>query len=503
MSTKAKLTVIKDVEVGAVDERLFSSFIEHLGRAVYGGIYEPDSPTSDEEGFREDVLKLVNSIKVPMVRYPGGNFVSGYRWEDGVGPKSERKSRIDLAWRTIDPNTIGVNEFASWAKKANTDIMMAVNLGTRGMQEALDLLEYCNIPSGSYYSDLRAKHGHKEPYGIKTWCLGNEMDGPWQTGHKTPAEYSRLAAEVGRAMKTLDHDIELVACGSSNSKMPTFPEWEKTVLSEAYDVVDYISMHQYYGKTADGTPAFLANSVDMDRFISSVVSTMDYVKAAKRSKKTMMISFDEWNVWYHNKQVDNEIMENNPWSIAPPLLEDIYNAEDALLVGSMLITLLRHADRVKIACLAQLVNVIAPIMVTEGKAWRQTIYYPYQAVSVLARGCKVLYPILQSSKYSTPSYEGVDTVEAIALYNEEESRVIVFAVNKDTEANAEFDIDLSYFKKIVSFAHQEMAAPLDAVNGPDKENVYPVFTKTATVEGSCIKAKLKKASWNVFSISVL
>ncbi len=194
MEHSAKLYAAKDVRLARVDDRLFSSFIEHLGRAVYGGIYDRDSRTADEEGFRSDELDLVKGLYVPMIRYPGGNFVSGYRWEDGVGEK--RVPRPDLAWRTIEPNEVGLNEFASWAKKAGSSVMMAVNLGTRGLQDALNLLEYCNIEKGTYYSDLRRSHGYAEPYRIKTWCLGNEMDGKWQTGHKDARDYSRLAAQT-------------------------------------------------------------------------------------------------------------------------------------------------------------------------------------------------------------------------------------------------------------------------------------------------------------------
>lgn len=500
MEHSARLYVAKEVRLSKVDERLFSSFIEHLGRAVYGGIYEKSSKEADEEGFRRDVLALVRELKVPMVRYPGGNFVSGYRWEDGVGEK--RVPRVDLAWRTIEPNTIGLNEFSSWAKKANTDVMMAVNLGTRSLSDALNLLEYCNIDGGTYYSDLRRSHGYKEPHKIKTWCLGNEMDGPWQTGHKEAHEYGALAASVAAAMKMLDHDIELVACGSSNSHMPTFPEWEREVLTSCYDYVDYISMHQYFALEGDDTPSFLASSVEMDRFISTVVSTCDYVKAAKRSGKTMMISFDEWNVWYHNKRRDDELMEKSAWTVAPPLLEDIYTHEDALLVGSMLITLLKHADRVKVACLAQLVNVIAPIMVTNDKAWRQTIYYPYKDVSLLSRGAEVLYPAIKSSCYSTPSYQDVLEVDAVALYNEAEGKVIVFAVNKNLTGNTDFEIDLSAFSSVERVKAREMKGPLKAVNGPDAEVIHPVERTDIEKRGKTLSVSLSSASWNTFEINV-
>ena len=176
---KARVIIDKDFKIGKIDRRIYGSFVEHLGRAVYEGIYQPDHPEADEAGFRKDTLALVKELNVPIVRYPGGNFVSGYRWEDGIGPVSQRPRRTELAWRTIEPNTVGVNEFADWAKRANTEVMMAVNLGTRGIDAARDFIEYCNHPGGSYWSDLRIKHGYKEPHNFKVWCLGNEMDGPW------------------------------------------------------------------------------------------------------------------------------------------------------------------------------------------------------------------------------------------------------------------------------------------------------------------------------------
>src|SRR5690606_37636106 len=278
------------------------------------------------------------------------------------------------------------------------------NLGTRGVDEARDFIEYCNHPGGTYWSDLRRSHGYKEPHNIKVWCLGNAMDGPWQIGHKTAEEYGRLACETAKVMKWVDPSIELVICGSSHINMPTFAEWEATVLDHTYDLVDYISLHQYYGNRSNDTPNYLAKTLDMDRFIKSVISICDFVKAKKRSKKTINLSFDEWNVWYHSNEEDRKIP---PWQIAPPQLEDVYTFEDALLVGLMLITLINHADRVKIACLAQLVNVIAPIMTrTGGPAWAQTIYYPFLHASTYGRGV-ALRPVMTTPVYDTKDFEAV------------------------------------------------------------------------------------------------
>lgn len=354
---QANLHIDPHFTVADVDDRLFSSFIEHLGRAVYDSIYCPEHPSANAAGFRQDLLDLIRPLNIPLIRYPGGNFVSGYRWEDGVGPKDQRLVRLDRAWCTLETNQVGVQKFAGWCREIGAQVMMAVNLGTRGIDDACNLLEYCNHPSGTLYSNLRISHGAPQPYGIKTWCLGNEMDGPWQVGHKTAEEYGRLAVETARAMRKIDDSIQLVASGSSFPEMPTFPQWEATVLDHVYEDVDYLSIHQYLGDTTQNLKDFLAKSLTTERFIRDVLATCDYVKARKRSHKQMMLSFDEWNLWYHSVGSDEAYRKATPWQYAPSLVEDIYTMADAAVFGTMLITILRHADRIKIACLAQLVNV--------------------------------------------------------------------------------------------------------------------------------------------------
>lgn len=474
-----------------------------MGRAVYNGIYEPGHPLADEQGFRKDVMDMVRELKMPIVRYPGGNFVSGYDWEDGVGPLESRKKRLELAWRSLETNEIGINEFAAWAKKVDTEVMMAVNLGTRGIAEAANLLEYCNHPGGTYYSDMRISHGYKDPYKIKTWCLGNEMDGPWQIGHKTAHEYGRLALETGKVMKLIDPTIELVACGSSNAQMPTFPEWEAVTLEHTYDVADYISLHQYYGNRDNNTANFLAQSVDMDHFIKTVISTCDYIKAKKGSKKDINLSFDEWNVWFHSDEADNDTMTNRPWQKAPVLLEDIYTFEDALLVGCMLITFIKHADRVKMACLAQLVNVIAPIMTeNNGVAWKQSIFYPYLHASVYGRGV-ALHPTVSSPKYDTKDFTDVSYLETTAVYNEENNEITIFVVNRDLEDGMIVTCDIRSFGSGRVIEHLVLECEdLKAVNTATSSPVKPHNRGKTEIKGGDVEMLLNKASWNVIRIAL-
>lgn len=497
----ATMIMDRDFTIGKIDKRIYGSFIEHLGRAVYGGIYEPDHPTADENGFRRDVIDLVRKLNVPVVRYPGGNFVSGFNWEDSVGPRAQRPHRLDLAWFTTETNEVGLHEFADWCKKADTEMMYAVNLGTRGPDAARNVVEYANHPGGSYYSDLRIKNGAREPLGIKLWCLGNEMDGPWQICHKTAYEYGRAANEAAKVMKWVDPSIELVACGSAAHDMPTFGSWEYQMLDECYEHVDYVSLHRYYGNKSNQTPDFLARSMDLDDFIKTVVSICDAVGGKKHLRKKLNLSFDEWNVWYHSNEQDQEVWKRDKWNRALPLLEDIYNFEDALLVGSMLITFLRNADRVKVACLAQLVNVIAPIMTRNGGgAWAQTIFWPLMHASAFGRGT-ALRPLVQSPVYDCSDYEKVPLVDATATLDDE-GNVTVFAVNRDMTEDIELLCDLRAFGDLRSGGHIVLHHDdVKAVNTEDNPmNVAPAQGMGGTVDGGRLKIILPALSWNVIRL---
>ena len=495
---QANMILDKDYAIARIDPRIYGSFIEHLGRAVYGGIYEPDHPTADAEGFRQDVIDMVRKLGVPVVRYPGGNFVSGFNWEDSIGPRDQRPARLDLAWFTTETNEVGLHEFAHWARKAGSEVMYAVNLGSRGADAARNVVEYANHPSGSYWSDLRIQNGEKEPFGIKLWCLGNEMDGPWQMGHKTAAEYGRAACEAGKMMKWVDPSIELVACGSSSSEMPTFGSWEYEMLDECYDTIDYVSLHRYYGNPTNDTPGFLARSMDLDAFIKTVVSICDAVGGKKHSKKKLNLSFDEWNVWYHSNEQDKEVWKQGKWNRALPLLEDIYNFEDALLAGSMLITFLRNADRVKIACLAQLVNVIAPIMTRNGGGcWAQTIFYPFMHASCYGRGTS-LRALVNSPVYDCRDYDAVPLIDSTAVMGDDGS-VTVFCVNRDTAEDCELSIDLRAFDKL-RFAehivlHHDDVKAVNTEEHPD--NVVPAAGAPASVDGGRASVVVPALSWSV------
>ncbi|MFC4243257.1 alpha-N-arabinofuranosidase [Gryllotalpicola reticulitermitis] len=508
--TNARLTVDRDFVVGPVPRRLFGSFVEHMGRCVYTGIYEPGHPTADEHGYRGDVLALTREMGVSIVRYPGGNFVSGYHWEDGIGPVDERPRRIDGAWHTIETNAFGLHEFAGWAKEAGVEVMEAINLGTRGLEEARALVEYANHPGGTAWSDLRIKNGAKDPFGIKVWNLGNELDGPWQIGHKTADEYGRLANETAKAMKLVDPSIELVAVGSSGRKMPTFGEWEHTVLSHAYDEVDYISLHAYYQEHDGDALSFLACANDMDSFIESVIATADAVKAKRHSNKSIQLSFDEWNVWYQQRGDAGDqlhVLEKQQWREHPRLIEDEYNVTDAVVVGTLLNSLLRHGDRVTIANQAQLVNVIAPIRSEEGgPAWRQTIFWPFARMAELASG-NILRVASSGDRFETAQYGDAAVVDASVTYDAERGRVAVFLANRGLDEDADLTVALRGFTASEVTRAEVLAIPDGGdrftANTEDRQDaVGLVKLEHAAIADGELRATLPPLSWAVIEIAV-
>jgi alpha-N-arabinofuranosidase len=470
------LVIDPDFRVADVDPRIYGSFVEHMGRAVYGGIYDRGG-----ERIRDDVLALVQELGVTIVRYPGGNFVSGYDWEDGVGP--EREPRLDLAWRSLETNKVGTNEFLAWARAAGAEPMLAVNMGTRGVDAARALVEYCNLPGGSRHADLRRAHGVEDPWGVKVWCIGNEMDGPWQIGAKDAVAYGKLANEAGKAMRLVDPGIELVVCGSSSSSMPTFGAWEDTVLDLTWDVADYISLHTYYDPAAFRTlEDFLACSRDLDHMIETVAATADAVAGRHRSRKKLSLSVDEWNVWYQTSNSHKRGAEVG-FDVAPPIAEDTYTITDALVVGCLLITLLRHADRVRMACLAQLVNVIPPIRtLDDGPAWRQTTFFPFAHASRYGRGT-----VLRVEPQS-------DVLEATAVASQDE--VTLFAVNRDDRV-CELDAVVRGVRGVIEHLVLADEDPSAANTAEQPDRVTPRAVTGATLEGEVLKVTLPPRSWNV------
>ncbi len=498
---RASVTAHADYTIAKIDPRLYGSFIEHLGRAVYSGIHEPGHPTADKNGFHQDVIDLVRELDVPVVRYPGGNFVSAYDWEDGIGPKESRPTRLDLAWHSSESNQVGIHEFADWAEAAGTEMMLAVNLGSRGLDAARAFLEYVNHLGGSYWSDLRRKNGREEPWGVKMWCLGNEMDGPWQIGQKTADEYGRIAFETAKAMRAYDTSLELVVCGSSSPKMPTYPAWESTVLDYTYDTVDFISLHMYFDNHAGDSAAYLAQNARLDDYIGTVAGVLAFTKAKKRSKRDVYISFDEWNVWYHSREADRAVLEGRDgWPHAPALLEDIYNFEDVLQVGCILNTFIRRSDVVKVACLAQLVNVIAPIMtVPNGPAWRQTTYYPYLFASKHGRGT-ALNLAVSSPSYDTDFANNVPYLD-ISGVQADDGSLAFFIVNRHQTEAIDMSVSLHGFAATTVIEDKIIAGhDLRDVNGPHRQTVAPKDGSGVMIKDGMLTVSLPPLSYRMIRL---
>ena len=497
---RAHIELDKRAVIAPVHRRTFGSFVEHLGRCVYDGLYEPGHPSANEDGFRMDVVELVKELGSTTIRYPGGNFVSGFRWEDSVGPREKRPVRRDLAWHSLESNQVGLDEFARWLKLTDSELMLAVNVATRGILPALDLLEYANHPGGTALSDLRIANGSPEPHNVRMWCLGNEMDGSWQTGFMTADDYGKIAARTAAAMKMADKDLELVVCGSSGSAIPTFGDWERTVLEHSYDYVDYMSCHAYYQELDGDLGSFLASAIDMDYFIDTVVATADHVGYKKRSSKKINISFDEWNVWYLKEHQESQ-KTYDEWSYAPRQLEDVYTVADAVVVGNMLMTLLKHSDRVTSASLAQLVNVIAPIMTEPGgPAWRQTTFYPFSITSRLASG-EVIRPVIQTAKYETAKYGPVSVVDSVATVDDDQ--VAVFLVNRDLDEPADVTVDLrSLGSSRITEAVTVSDADVRATNTiTHQTRVTPWLNTSAARCDGVLSIRLPPVSWSAVALS--
>ncbi len=431
--TTAQILLDSNRTIAEISPLLFGGFAEHMGRCVYEGIYEPKSAHADKDGLRTDVLDALRAQKYTTVRYPGGNFLSGYNWLDGVGPKEQRPRRRELAWQSLETNQFGTNEFMGFCQAIDTEPMLGVNMGTGTIQSACDLVDYCNTPSGTYWSDLRARHGYAAPHKVKYWCVGNEMDGPWQMGHLEAREYGAKAREAAKLMRWMDPSIKTVLCGSSNDRMPTFPEWDRVALEEAWEHMDYLSIHYYAGNRENDTPSFLANAVLFENYVDTMEGVLRYVKAQRRSKHDVYLSWDEWQVWYKGDPLQGD------WSEAPHLAEEMYNLEDALVVGQWLNVFLRKSHVLKIACVAQIVNVISWIHTRGDELLKHPSYYVFELVSNHARG-QALDALVKAPSVATKQFGDVPMLDVSASYDEASGNGAVFIVNRSLTDSVATDL---------------------------------------------------------------
>lgn len=502
MARKVKIIVHRDFQVGNISKMLYGQYFEPLGRCLYEGMYDPKHPQADADGFRGDIRKLAKEMGITCYRYPGGNMSSSYRWEDGVGPRDKRPVRMELAWRSIEDNVLGTDECAAWVESVGAESIMTVNMGTRNIEAACDLLEYCNYEGKTALSDYRRKNGRKEPYNIRYWCLGNELDGPWQIGQKRISDYAWLCRETAKAMKRMDPDLCLIAAGSSSMTMETYPEWDREVLETGYEFLDGISIHAYLNRKDDFTTAhYLAQIQALEEYLKTIEAACQIAKAKNRSEKDVFISIDEWNVQRYEMVVEKDDYHPN-WDVHPPILEQIYTMEDAILLGLELLTFIKHCRNVKIACMSLLVNALAPIVSrTGGVCWRQTTFYPFAHCAKYAQGI-LLDTKVFSEAYEDEEFGRIPFVDAIMTMQEDEAAV--FVVNKDVEETAELSVLLEGFGGYEVLEEIEMAHP-DPFASNSEENpeyVKPRRVNRAVLTENGIELTIRPLSWNVIRLKI-
>ncbi len=446
-----RIDVNPERPLASIDRNIFGGFAEHLGRCVYRGIYDPDSPLADEAGLRPDVLAALRRLRMPLIRYPGGNFVSGYRWIDGVGPRNERPTRLDMAWQAIDPNTFGTNDFIDFCRILETEPYLVVNCGDGTMREARDWVEYCNGTQPTALVKLRQQHGYEAPHRVRYWGIGNEVDGPWQIGYKTPEEYARALTEFGKVMKWVDPEIKLIANGVSNWDAADFVERGRLVLEQAGNLIDYIALHWYVDNPDNDFAAFMALSELFEARLSAYEGLMRAVCLERGITRPIGIAVDEWNVW-HLQQIHTDSQDVT-----------VYSLEDALVVAMHLNAFIRHARSVRMANIAQIVNVLAPIVTRSDGLYLQTIYYPFELFSSLA-GEAALDVHWEGDTFSGGGYTGVRVLDVSATLSHDQKRLVLFVVNRSEAAATPTEIVLT---------RGQFNGPVEVhtVNGPDIKSV--------------------------------
>ncbi len=533
MSKKAHVTLSPDYRIGKVEDRLFGAFLEPIGPWISGGIYNPAHPEADELGMRKDILREVREFGMSAVRLPGGNFVSGWDWKDSIGPKDLRKTRIDLAWRQYETNQFGHDEYLEWARRAGVEPLYTLNLGTGDINDAIACVEYTNHPGGSYWSDLRKKNGHADPYGVKIWYLGNEMDGPWQirSWEKDPHGYGVLAHETSKAVKWMDPTIETVACVSCSPYLATYPKWDVDVLEECYDSVDYVSLHHYHAAPVGDIGALMNASSEFEAYIRTELSVCDYMKSRRRSSKTMMLSFDEYAAMYkpgkpvrpasngivpsdvftaNGKEHEVRFFDPNARNSDTPAFFKRNQMLGALAASSIIMTLLRHADRIKIGCMTG--GIRNAIAFDNEHVWRTATYYPYLLMNRYGRGISLLPsvsgPMFDVPGYAVdefaqcPAYEGVQAIEAAAVMDEESGELRVFLVNRDPADAVATRMDVRGFGGYRLIEHVELhSEDLEASNSFETpDSIRPALNRDTRLDDGFIETNLKPLSFNMIRL---
>jgi alpha-L-arabinofuranosidase len=479
-STGLRVKIDFDRQIGAIDRNIYGNFTEHLGRCIYGGIYDEGSPLADSDGFRKDVLEAVRGLRIPLLRWPGGNFVSGYNWKDGIGPKDARPRRWDTAWQAEESNRFGTDEFIQYCRKIGAEPYITINIWTGTMQDAADWVEYCNETGNTYWANLRKKNGHPEPYNVKYWGLGNEIYGVWQAGHKSVAEYGPLALEFGKMMRWVDPSIKLIACGGPTT------DWNREALQNLVEVADYISLHHYGGSMDNAKEAH--DDTSLERQIQVLDAVITTVMANTEKKERVMIAADEWNIWFRSWFKRNDDHK----------LEEVYNLRDALWAASALNIFHRACRTVKIANLAQLVNVIAPIMTNPTGMVLQTIYHPLRLYAEHC-GSVALDALVRSDSF--PEYPETPYLDVSVTTDEKNQKLTLAVVNRHPTSDIAVDIVIDGFKPQSAGDLYEVNGPsLDATNTFAEPNNVTVKKRGITGAGAAFRQTFAAHSLSMLTL---
>ncbi len=424
----ARIKIDTDRVIGEVDPHLFGNFTEHLGRCIYGGIFEEGGKFSDADGFRKDVMEATRQMGVTLLRWPGGNFASGYNWIDGIGPRDQRPARRDHAWGALESNRFGTDEFLQYCERLKVEPYLCINAGLGTVEQARNWVEYCNEPADTAWARMRRKNGREKPWGVKYWGLGNEIDGPWQLGHKNANDYATFALEAAKAMRRADDSIQLIASGSSNFRADSdWIGWNRTVLERLKTEIDYLSLHTYIGNADNKFEKFLAVSRDLDDRIEVVEGQIKAARVGTPNARPIHIAFDEWNVWYRARG-------GSEFEVGRTGLEEKYNFEDALAMGMFYNSFFRHAESVKMANLAQLVNVIAPIFTNKDGMFLQTIYFPL-AEYAKQSGNTALNVQVDSPQYKPDNGRALGYLDVSSTFNAKTRELYVNVLNRSEQAD--------------------------------------------------------------------
>ena len=462
---RARIKIDTDRVISDIDPKIYGNFVEHLGRCVDGGVFEEKSKLSDPDGFRKDVFKGAKDLNIGLLRWPGGNFSSNYHWKDGIGPRDQRPPRLEMAWGTIESNRFGTHEFLKYAEELGTEPYICANLGTGSWEEAQQWVEYCNSAEDTAMTRLRKQNGRQNPFKVTYWGLGNEMDGPWQMGHRSAEDYGKFALEAAKLMKWTDPRVKLIAAGSSNYGAGSdWTGWNRTVLEYLKHHADYLSLHLYVKNPDNDFGEFMASSLELDDRTKTAEGTIRHALSGEPANRKIYIAWDEWNVWYRAR---------GPKERGRRILEERYNLEDALVVATLLNSFLNHSHIVKIANMAQLVNVIAPMFTSDEGMFLQTIYYPLQLFANNSKG-KALDLYVDSPAYVSKKFGDVRYLDTSAAYDNGVLILNVVNRSKDQTITADIESEAGEFSGAVAISE---------VNGPDikSENDFGV-TKVKTTQ---------------------